>query len=319
VKFDKSQFVDNKYTKWYFRLVENRLKNPITDRYCEWHHIIPQCDSFGGSDDDENFVHFNGQEHLIAHILLVKMLPDKTEQQRDMLDAVWRMAISPELGDGIERYRITGRRYEEIRERRAKAMTIHFEDWEIEAIVVDFRDNRKSIPDIHKEYGFTYSVTRNKLIDVLGEKEYKIIAKRNARINMTDKRSVWIDPDIFEMMCKVFMSGVSIHRIAKDYQFSSAVVYRRLVKHFGKTKFAEFIAVNAEKRKLKYRLPEEIINDFLSGLGITKLHKKYSMSPGILAYGLDRDLGTEKYQKQTSLNGGYRIGKTGKRGGGEGR
>ena len=35
-------FTENKYSKYYFRIIENRQRNPLNG-YVEKHHIIPCC------------------------------------------------------------------------------------------------------------------------------------------------------------------------------------------------------------------------------------------------------------------------------------
>lgn len=64
-------FLDNKYTKWYYQIIEN-ARNRELDGYGENHHIIPR--SLGGCDDFENMVKLTAREHYVAHMLLVKML-----------------------------------------------------------------------------------------------------------------------------------------------------------------------------------------------------------------------------------------------------
>ena len=63
-------FIDNKYTRWYWAIVEQRA---IKDwrRKGEVHHIIPR--SLGGSDDRSNLVKLNGHNHAWCHWLLTKM------------------------------------------------------------------------------------------------------------------------------------------------------------------------------------------------------------------------------------------------------
>ena len=63
-------FYDNKYTRWYFNIIDNRKKN-IPDGYFEKHHIIPKC--LGGSNDKNNLVKLTAREHFICHLLLTKM------------------------------------------------------------------------------------------------------------------------------------------------------------------------------------------------------------------------------------------------------
>ena len=63
-------FKDNKYTKWYFRIIDN-ARDRLNNDYTETHHIIPRC--LGGGDDKENLIKLTAKEHFICHILLTKM------------------------------------------------------------------------------------------------------------------------------------------------------------------------------------------------------------------------------------------------------
>lgn len=69
----KSQlFKSNKYTKWYFKIIEYAKHRDYTLlTYSEQHHIIPK--SLGGTNDNSNIVRLSAKEHLIVHLLLVKM------------------------------------------------------------------------------------------------------------------------------------------------------------------------------------------------------------------------------------------------------
>lgn len=63
-------FLDNKYTKIYYQII-NRAKNRILEGYSERHHVIPK--SMGGSNSKENLVTLTGREHFVCHLLLTKM------------------------------------------------------------------------------------------------------------------------------------------------------------------------------------------------------------------------------------------------------
>lgn len=72
----KNLFIDNKYTKWYFSIIENRKSKPlISGVYGEKHHIIPK--SIGGSNESINLVKLLPREHFLAHWLLTKMCINK--------------------------------------------------------------------------------------------------------------------------------------------------------------------------------------------------------------------------------------------------
>ena len=62
------------YKKHYNLLVE-RAKTRVIEGYTEKHHIIPKC--MGGTDDASNLVKLTAEEHYVAHLLLVKMYPNK--------------------------------------------------------------------------------------------------------------------------------------------------------------------------------------------------------------------------------------------------
>lgn len=63
-------FIDNKYSKCYYNIIEHRKNNPVNG-YVERHHIIPK--SLGGSNKKENIVALTAREHFVCHRLLVKM------------------------------------------------------------------------------------------------------------------------------------------------------------------------------------------------------------------------------------------------------
>lgn len=58
------------YARIYYRIIENRLVNPLNG-YTELHHIIPK--SLGGSNSKDNLVRLSAREHFVCHWLLVKM------------------------------------------------------------------------------------------------------------------------------------------------------------------------------------------------------------------------------------------------------
>jgi len=69
-------FLENKYTKWYFSIIQNANSN--SGSYVEKHHIIPRC--IGGSDYRENLVSLTAREHFVCHLLLTKMTTGKVKQ-----------------------------------------------------------------------------------------------------------------------------------------------------------------------------------------------------------------------------------------------
>lgn len=81
-------FISNKYSEWYFSLIEKAKLHP-PDGYCEKHHVIPR--SLNGSDDSSNLVKLSPRLHFICHWLLVKMTTGTS--YRKMLHALVNMRM----------------------------------------------------------------------------------------------------------------------------------------------------------------------------------------------------------------------------------
>lgn len=85
IQLIKLQCIDNKYTKWYIKLIESRANRPKNRKLCldefgyvEAHHIFPSslCMEDSQRFDKENLVFLTYREHIIAHLLLYKMFAD---------------------------------------------------------------------------------------------------------------------------------------------------------------------------------------------------------------------------------------------------
>lgn len=72
-------FLDNKYTKIYYQMMDKALLREQPEEYSEKHHIVPK--SLGGSDDEDNLVYLLPREHYVAHTLLTKMLVGKDKRK----------------------------------------------------------------------------------------------------------------------------------------------------------------------------------------------------------------------------------------------
>jgi hypothetical protein len=83
------QFFNNKYTKWYFNIIDNSNKQNRPGIH-EKHHIIPK--SCGGSNEPDNISYLSPKEHFICHHLLVKMTSG--DMKRKMSYALWSMTRS---------------------------------------------------------------------------------------------------------------------------------------------------------------------------------------------------------------------------------
>ena len=102
-------FIDNKYKKWYYAIVENAKNRPsLKNEYTEKHHIIPRC--VGGDNSKSNLVILTAREHFICHLLLTKMFSD--ENKYKMLSAVTKFQQSRNYQKRI----LTSWQYKKIRE-----------------------------------------------------------------------------------------------------------------------------------------------------------------------------------------------------------
>lgn len=74
-------FIQNKYTKTYFEIINSRksMLRFKKDSYFESHHIVPRC--LGGNNKKDNLVLLTAKEHYICHLLLIKMTENKARSK----------------------------------------------------------------------------------------------------------------------------------------------------------------------------------------------------------------------------------------------
>ena len=89
-------FINNKYTKTYYNIIESARQNPF-DGYTEKHHIIPK--SLGGSNKKDNLTRLSARQHFLCHWLLTRMT--EGDAKRKMWNAFWRMNNKERKGSSI--------------------------------------------------------------------------------------------------------------------------------------------------------------------------------------------------------------------------
>jgi hypothetical protein len=104
-------FIQNKYFKWYYAIVENAKNRELTG-YVEKHHIVPK--SLGGNNSSNNIINLSAREHFICHRLLTKITAG--EDKYKMVHASWILANT---NKGV----INSRTYETVKKERSIAMT----------------------------------------------------------------------------------------------------------------------------------------------------------------------------------------------------
>ena len=121
-------FIDNKYTRIYFQIIDRAKSRNITGRrsakkllgYSEKHHIVPRC--IGGSDHKDNLIYLTAREHFVCHWLLVKMT-DRIYRERLVLSLCF-MRSGTKLSKTHHRYdtKISSRVFEKYRSEIADIM-----------------------------------------------------------------------------------------------------------------------------------------------------------------------------------------------------
>jgi 5-methylcytosine-specific restriction endonuclease McrA len=109
-------YLHNKYTTWYFNIINN-AKSRDPSGYSEKHHIIPK--SLGGTNLAENLVNLTAREHFICHLLLTKMTSNKLRSK--MVHAVWLM--TNRRSKTQDRYIPNSRIYNIVREERNRILS----------------------------------------------------------------------------------------------------------------------------------------------------------------------------------------------------
>ena len=103
-------YLDNKYTRWYYSIVNNAQLR-VLDGYKEKHHIIPK--SLGGTNELSNLVALTAREHFVCHRLLIKMTTGQQRTKMVRALSAFRAARS------YQERKLTSKQYESIRKETA--------------------------------------------------------------------------------------------------------------------------------------------------------------------------------------------------------
>jgi len=116
------RFLQNKYTRWYYMIVDcAKLRKLPADQYAEKHHIVPR--SLGGGNDRDNLVTLTAREHFICHWLLTKMVSEK-KQKYQMWNAFSCMLYRSRPDQA--RYKVSSKIFESIKTAGAKIKSERF-------------------------------------------------------------------------------------------------------------------------------------------------------------------------------------------------
>lgn len=109
-----NMFLDNKYTKLYYIIINHALQHPY-DGYVEKHHIIPK--SLHGTNHHDNIVLLSARQHYICHHLLTKMVIGNAKYKMIEAFAIFSNNTQRQLS-------FTSRQVESIREANSVAASI---------------------------------------------------------------------------------------------------------------------------------------------------------------------------------------------------
>ncbi len=110
-------FTNNKYTMWYFSIINNARSREKNIDYVERHHIVPR--SLGGTNKKENLVTLTAREHFICHRLLVKMTCNG-----DRVKMAYAMRCMMNLENEHQvRYKINSSTYEMLKTETSKILS----------------------------------------------------------------------------------------------------------------------------------------------------------------------------------------------------
>ena len=104
---NSTNFIENKYKKWYFSIIENAKNRTYIHSKYEKHHIIPS--SLGGNNSPDNIVLLTFREHFICHHLLTKFT--ESLDRSKMCNALRLMMNSSSSNNRI----LTDRQYQIVR------------------------------------------------------------------------------------------------------------------------------------------------------------------------------------------------------------
>lgn len=176
-------FIDNKYTRWYFRIIDHARSNPPKG-YTEWHHIVPR--SLGGGDESENLIQLSARQHLICHILLPKMTCG--EDRKKMIYAARMMTICDR--DGNRSVRVNSRIYESIKVEWIDQVRKANRSRPVS------QETREKLRDLNlgRRYGPPSKETRNKISQALSgiKRSDETRAKVSASL-MGNRRNPWTE------------------------------------------------------------------------------------------------------------------------------
>lgn len=321
MSFKREDFLDNKYTKWYFQLVEHRIKNqhpkPHPDGITIYtHHIIPKCKSIGGhKKDPSNLVLFTHREHLLAHWLLTKMLKgrQRSDMQWSFIYLVFGVdAITKKKFTGITStvYSIAKRLRLSIASGESHPGFVQ-EHAQLMDIIQDYKTG-VSFKEMKNSYGIGDGIIKRLILSFLGEDEFnKLREARKIITSQNSKRTIQTDQETNERILSSFIENRNtLSQLSKQYGYKKWYISSVLKRLLGSDKYLEILQENvilflssSQKGKQYHGTPvfdfllknkNEILEMYYSGCSRKTITNKYPCSEGTLTKFLEFLLGQDK-------------------------
>jgi hypothetical protein len=162
------------YQKIYNNITSN-AKLRKKDKGLERHHIIPS--SCGGTNDKSNCVYLSTREHVVCHLLLVKIYKDNSVFRKKMIYALWWMAKTRNNKNGC---RITSWAYANARDEFIKNNPNKCDERKKQ-----FKENHKN-----GNYNYDYEKVSNTLKETLSKltKEEMLERMRQSALNCDQEK-----------------------------------------------------------------------------------------------------------------------------------
>lgn len=119
---DLNLFFNNKYTKWYYSII-NHATNQVNIGYTENHHIIPH--SIGGGELTK--IRLSPRQHFVCHLLLRKMVISQYHKYK-MTHAATAMLFYKSKHHKRE-FKVSSKLYATLKAEKAKALSISRMGW----------------------------------------------------------------------------------------------------------------------------------------------------------------------------------------------
>ena len=175
--------LNNKYTTWYWSLIESR-RHVIPTEDTHKHHIIPR--SLGGTDEQSNLVNLTPREHFLAHMILSKMFSGRDKSK--MIFTARQM---------LSHHTPCSRNYETVIKNANREMSEKWHDTEWSSKIISDRIERTKDPLVRKKMSET-------MFGVWERKEYRdthSAAMKNIQTpelsesKSNNMKAIWADPE----------------------------------------------------------------------------------------------------------------------------